>query len=133
MPSRLPRTATLTLLTVSPLALLAACAEKNSGGSDAESGAITVQATDDTCKLSRTSAPAGPVSFKVVNEGSRITEFYLYAPDGKVASKVEGIGPDTSRTMTVKTPGVRSPPPRSGGGESGHGQDGHPPQESPWP
>ncbi|BCK70161.1 hypothetical protein Srufu_041140 [Streptomyces libani subsp. rufus] len=104
MPSRLTRTATMTLLTVSPLALLAACAEKSgSGGSGAKSGAIRVQATDDTCKLSRTSAPAGPVSFKVVNEGSRITGFYLYAPDGKVAGELEGIGPDTSRTMTVKT------------------------------
>ncbi|MFD5396238.1 cupredoxin domain-containing protein [Streptomyces sp. NPDC127097] len=104
MPSRLTRTATMTLLTVSPLALLAACAEKSSGdGSDAKSGAITVRATDDACKLSRTSAPAGPVSFKVVNEGSRITEFYLFTPEGKVAGEVEGIGPGTSRTMTVKT------------------------------
>ncbi|MEU9111561.1 cupredoxin domain-containing protein [Streptomyces sp. NPDC048483] len=103
MPARLPRLAAIPLLAVAPLALLTACADKsNSDGSDAKSGAITVQAADDTCKLSRTSAPAGSIAFKIANEGSRITEFYVYSPEGKVVSEVEGIGPGTSRTMTVK-------------------------------
>ncbi|MEV0373135.1 cupredoxin domain-containing protein [Streptomyces sp. NPDC050636] len=102
MPHRLTRPATMAILAVGPLALLTACAEKSGDGGGAKSGAITVQATDDTCKLSRTSAPAGSISFKVANEGSRITEFYLYGPDDKVVSEVEGIGPGTSRTMTVK-------------------------------
>lgn len=78
-----------------------ACTQKSSGG-DGKSGAITLQAADDACELSQASAPAGAITFEVTNEGSKITEFYLYSPDKKVVSEVEGIGPGTSRTMTVK-------------------------------
>ncbi|TJZ54059.1 peptidase [Streptomyces piniterrae] len=102
-PTRLTPPATLALLAVGPLALLTACAEKApEAGGDAKSGAITVQATDDACKLSRTSAPAGSIGFKITNGGNKITEFYLFSPDNKVVSEVEGIGPGTSRSMTVK-------------------------------
>ncbi|TJZ42922.1 peptidase [Streptomyces piniterrae] len=87
-----------------PLALLTACAEKSGGGGDGKSGTINVRAGDDACELSRKTAAAGPIAFKVTNEGSKITEFYLYSPDGKVVSEVEGIGPGTFRTMTVKVP-----------------------------
>ncbi|MGP3949553.1 cupredoxin domain-containing protein [Streptomyces sp. 7N604] len=100
MTSRLIRPVAIALLTAGQLTLVTACAEK--GSSDAKSGAIAVKATDDACKLSRTSAPAGSIAFEVANEGSKITEFYLYGPDDKVISEVEGIGPGTSRTMTVK-------------------------------
>ncbi|MFE0257476.1 cupredoxin domain-containing protein [Streptomyces sp. NPDC059010] len=107
MPSALPRPAilTLTLLAVTPLTLLTACTQKADGsGSDGDgkSGAIAVRAADDACELSRTSAPAGAIAFEISNEGSKITEFYVYGPDKKVVSEVEGIGPGTSRTMTVK-------------------------------
>ena len=102
-PTRLARPATIALLAVGPLALLTGCAEKATGpGKDAKSGVITVQAADDACKLSRTSAPAGSIGFEITNGGDKITEFYLYSPDKKVVSEVEGIGPGTSRTMTVK-------------------------------
>ncbi|MGW2559883.1 cupredoxin domain-containing protein [Streptomyces sp. NPDC001514] len=102
MISRVARLAALALLAACPLALLTACAQKGSGGDVAKSGAITVRATDDACELSRTSAPAGSISFEITNEGNKITEFYLYSPEDKVVSEVEGIGPGTSRTMTVK-------------------------------
>ncbi|MCJ0873889.1 cupredoxin domain-containing protein [Streptomyces sp. AP-93] len=65
-------------------------------------GVIAVRAGGDACELSRTSAPAGSITFEVTNEGDKITEFYLYSPQGKVVSEVEGIGPGTSRSMTVK-------------------------------
>ncbi|MCX5447891.1 cupredoxin domain-containing protein [Streptomyces nigrescens] len=89
------------LLAAGALAALTGCAEKSQSG-DSKSGVIAVEATDDACKLSRTSAKAGPIAFKVSNQGSKITEFYLYGPDRKVVSEVEGIGPGTSRTMSVK-------------------------------
>ncbi|MBL1100914.1 cupredoxin domain-containing protein [Streptomyces sp. 205] len=94
------RPAALSLLAVTPLTLLTACAEK--GGDGGTSGAISVRAADDACELSRTSAPTGSIAFKITNEGSKITEFYLYSPDKKVVSEVEGIGPGISRTMKVK-------------------------------
>lgn len=100
MISRLPRPCALALLAVGPLTLLTACAEKSGG--DSGPRAIEVRAGDDACELSRTSAPAGSITFEVTNEGSKITEFYLYSPDNKVVSEVEGIGPGTSRTMTVR-------------------------------
>ncbi|MFG1665079.1 cupredoxin domain-containing protein [Streptomyces sp. Y7] len=100
--SPLIRPAALALLAVTPVTLLTACTQKGSSNGDGASGAIEVRATDDACELSRTSAPAGSIAFEVANEGSKITEFYLYSPGKKVVSEVEGIGPATSRTMTVK-------------------------------
>ncbi|RDI55773.1 cupredoxin domain-containing protein [Nocardia mexicana] len=87
--------------------LAVACTEK---GGDDGSGAIAVTNTDDSCELSRTSAPVGAITFEVRNKGTRITEFYLYTPDGKVVSEVEGIGPGLSRSMTVQVtePGTYS-------------------------
>lgn len=102
MPAHLPRPAVAALLATASLALLTACTQKGEGGADAGTGAIGVRASDTACTLSRTSAPAGSIAFEVTNEGDKITEFYLYGPAGKVVSEVEGIGPGTSRTMTVK-------------------------------
>lgn len=103
MTSALTRPAILTLLAVAPLASLTACTHKSgASGDDGKPGTITVRAADDACELSQTSAPAGAIAFEVTNEGSKITEFYLYSPDKKVVSEAEGIGPGTSRTMTVK-------------------------------
>ncbi|MFD7258864.1 cupredoxin domain-containing protein [Streptomyces sp. NPDC059874] len=96
------RSVVTTLLAVGTLITLTACTEKSAEGGDAKSGVIAVRAADDACELSRTSAPTGSISFEVTNEGDKITEFYLYSPAGKVVSEVEGIGPGTSRTMTVK-------------------------------
>ncbi|MEV8015987.1 cupredoxin domain-containing protein [Streptomyces sp. NPDC086554] len=101
MTLRMSQPMTAALLAAGALAALAGCTEKSDTG-DAKSGAIAVEATDDACKLSRTSAKAGPIAFKVSNEGDKITEFYVYGPDRKVVSEVEGIGPGTSRTMIVK-------------------------------
>lgn len=103
MPSlALPRPYALAL----PLALagvLTAC-----GGDDAASGSSTkveVLAGDDSCTLDRTDLEAGKVTFAVKNEGSKITEVYVYGEsDGeftKVVSEVENIGPGTSRDMVV--------------------------------
>ncbi|TXS41673.1 peptidase [Streptomyces sp. uw30] len=93
----------LALLAVAPLAFLTACTQKGGGSVDADnSGPIAVRAADDACEPSQTSAPDGAITFEVTNEGSKITEFYLYSPDKKVVSEVEVIGPGTSRTMTVK-------------------------------
>ncbi|GHB67759.1 hypothetical protein GCM10010377_68330 [Streptomyces viridiviolaceus] len=102
MTSRLPRTVALALLALSPLTLITACAEKTNSGGGAKAGVITVEATDDACKLSRTSAPSGSIAFEITNGGNKITEFYLFNPEGHIVSEVEGITPGISRKMTVK-------------------------------
>lgn len=101
MTSHLSRSTAIALLAAGAFTLVTACAEKPDSGST-KPGHITVAASDDACELSATSAPAGSIAFEVTNKGSKITEFYLFSPDGKVVSEVEGIGPGTSRTMKLK-------------------------------
>jgi iron uptake system component EfeO len=80
------------------LSSLAACG----AGQGTPPGTIPVEATDDACKVTPTTAPAGSITFAVTNKGTKITEFYLYGPDDKVISEVEGIGAGITRTMTLQ-------------------------------
>ena len=81
--------------------VLAACGSDSDGGSgDPAATTITVTATDTTCELSATSAPVGPVTFTVTNEGTEVTEFYLYDGDAVVA-EVENIAPGLTRDMAA--------------------------------
>ncbi|KAA5827095.1 iron uptake system protein EfeO [Saccharopolyspora hirsuta] len=80
-------------------ALLAGC-----GSQDVPDGAITVQAADDACTLSATSAPAGTVRFQVTNTGSQVTEFYLYGAGDRIISEVENIGPGLTRQLVAEVP-----------------------------
>ena len=111
------RATTLTaLLAATPL--LVACTQNadstssgssagSSGGSDT-AGTIRVTSTDDACDLSATRAPSGTVTFEVTNKGSSVTEFYLYAADGKrILGEVENIGPQLSRELVVSAPAGR--------------------------
>ena len=91
----------LTLLVAAPV--LGACAQNApTGAADTGSGSITVDARDDACDISADTAEAGPLVFHVTNNGSKVTEFYLYSADGKrIVGEVENIGPGLDRTLTV--------------------------------
>ncbi|QFZ16660.1 iron uptake system protein EfeO [Saccharothrix syringae] len=87
-------------LTAASLLLLAAC-----GGPETTAGAdgpIAVEATDDACKVARTSAKTGNVTFEVTNKGTKVTEFYLYAPGDRILGEVENIGPGLTRRLIVE-------------------------------
>ncbi len=79
----------------------------DSGGSGGSTVAIT--ATDDSCELDSVELPSGRTTFTVTNEGSSVTEVYVYGEDDgaytKVISEVENIGPGTSREMEVDLAG----------------------------
>ncbi|MDX6375693.1 MAG: iron uptake system component EfeO [Nocardioidaceae bacterium] len=99
-----------TLLAVACLAagpFLAACTE-NAGDGAADSGnprGLSVESTDDACKVSAASAPAGTLTFDVTNTGSQVTEFYLLGADGlRIVSEVENVGPSLNSEMTVDVP-----------------------------
>ena len=80
--------------------VLAACS--SDGASSENATAVAVSSTADACELSATSAPAGPVTFTVKNDGDETTEFYVYEEDGTtIVSEVENIGPGTSRDLKV--------------------------------
>ena len=81
------------------LTTLAACADD-----PAESGDLTVSASDDACKVSITDLDAGPQTFKVTNSGSKVTEFYVYAEGDRIMGEVENVGPGLSRDLVVDLP-----------------------------
>ncbi len=91
------------VVTVSLLALLAACgSSRESAGS---SPSVAVKATDTACELATTSLPSGMTHFAVTNAGNRITEVYVYGQQGdtfsKIVGEVENLGPGTSRGFDV--------------------------------
>jgi iron uptake system component EfeO len=83
---------------------LSACSvtESNKKDDDKSSGPISVTSSDKECELSSTTAGSGTLTFKVKNTGSKVTEFYLYAEDGKrIVGEVENIGPGLTRDLVV--------------------------------
>lgn len=85
--------------TVAALTAITACTAK----SDAKDGAaIQVTAADSTCKTSATSVPAGQVTLKIENTGSKATEVEILFPDDRIVSEKENIGPGTKYTLTAE-------------------------------
>ncbi|GAB2657797.1 iron uptake system protein EfeO [Prescottella soli] len=89
-------TSALALLAIAPLAL-AACTSKSS----AESEAITVTANDTTCDISANSGETGNTTFSITNNGSKVTEFYVYGDGDRVMGEVENVGPGLTRQLIV--------------------------------
>ena len=88
--------------------LVAACTENTDGSQTTDAGGsrtIEVTSTDDGCDLSATEAPSGTLTFRVANDGSAVTEFYLLGEDGqRIVGEVENIGPKLSRELVVSAP-----------------------------
>ncbi|MFG3045893.1 iron uptake system protein EfeO [Streptomyces sp. NPDC048241] len=81
------------------LTALSACTAK----SDAKDGdAIQVTAADAKCDTSAKSVPAGQVTLKIENKGSRATEVEIVFPDDRIVSEKENIGPGTKYTLTAE-------------------------------
>ncbi|MGL4306116.1 MAG: iron uptake system protein EfeO [Mycobacteriaceae bacterium] len=91
---------TLTAVTTLPLAFVA-CTSKDQGASE---GDITVTATDSSCELSSTSGKTGNSTFLITNNGSKVTEFYVYDTGQRVMGEVENIGPGLTRKLVVALP-----------------------------
>jgi len=87
-------------------AALAACGSSDSSGSGSGggSGAIAVDAKDTSCTVARTTADAGTLTFDVTNNGTRVTEFYVYGEGDRIMGEVENIGPGLKRTLRVEVP-----------------------------
>jgi iron uptake system component EfeO len=90
--------AALTILPLSACSLTESNKKKDGDGA----GPIKVTSSNDACELSTTTAGSGTLTFKVENTGSKVTEFYLYAEDGKrIVGEVENIGPGLTRDLVV--------------------------------
>jgi iron uptake system component EfeO len=89
------------LAVVAPLVLLTACSGENAAA-PAPGGPIAVEASDDACKVARSAADAGNITFEVSNKGSKVTEFYLYGEGDRIMGEVENIGPGLTRRLIVE-------------------------------
>ncbi|MFC4051157.1 iron uptake system protein EfeO [Actinomadura syzygii] len=83
------------------MSLLTACGGDDDAGA---AGAIPVTATDDSCEVGKTELTAGKTTFKVTNKGSKVNEFEVLKPDGKILAERENIGPGTSVDFVVNLP-----------------------------
>jgi iron uptake system component EfeO len=78
---------------------LTACSQKADTGA---AGTVKVTATDSKCQVSKVKFPAGQVSLAVKNQGSKVTEVYIYAPGDRIVTERENIGPGTSANVTAE-------------------------------
>ncbi|WP_181762818.1 iron uptake system protein EfeO [Rhodococcus spelaei] len=92
-------TTALALVAIAPLAL-AACTSK----SDETAESIAVTATDTTCDVAANTATAGTTTFSITNNGSKVTEFYVYGAGDRVMGEVENVGPGLTRQLIVNLP-----------------------------
>lgn len=95
----------IAVLTGAALALtVTACGQPADPGkaSSTSVDAIAVAAGDTTCDVARASAAAGALEFTVHNEGSKVTDFYLYGDGDHVIGEAERIAPGRTRTLHVQ-------------------------------
>lgn len=90
-------------LVVATGAALAGCTPKEPAQGGAAGGQeISVTATDSSCQVSKTEGTTGPVTFNVTNNGSKVTEFYVYDKGDRALGEVENIGSGISRKLIVQ-------------------------------
>ncbi|MFG2038393.1 iron uptake system protein EfeO [Dactylosporangium sp. NPDC048998] len=105
----MPKTRLLVLGAVPALALAVTGCGGGKTGDQAGTGAsgngkIAVTATDTECKLERTEAASGPVTFTISNKGAKVTEFYVYATGDRIVGEVENIAPGLTRELIIELP-----------------------------
>jgi iron uptake system component EfeO len=81
------------------LSVLSACGKDDAGSG--KDSAIKVTATDSSCEVGAKTGAAGATTFKMTNNGSQVNELEILAPDGKIVSERENIGPGTGAEITV--------------------------------
>jgi iron uptake system component EfeO len=77
-------------------------AEAPQNGDKAAPAAVTVNASDDACELSSTEGTTGANTFVITNNGSKVTEFYVYGAGERVMGEVENISPGLNRKLIVQ-------------------------------
>ncbi|MET0927886.1 MAG: iron uptake system protein EfeO, partial [Aeromicrobium sp.] len=96
--------AALGVITMTALSLAACASDPSESTSSSSSGELTVDATDSDCTVSAAKLDAGPSTFKVTNNGSKVTEFYVYADGDRIMGEVENVGPGLTRNLVVDLP-----------------------------
>lgn len=81
-----------------------ATAGAGASAAPAKGGPVAVAATDTECKVAVTEVAAGTSTFAITNGGTKVTEFYVYAPGDRVMGEVENIVPGLTREVIVELP-----------------------------
>jgi len=100
-----PRILTASLVAGLATFALVGCSTKESATSDSGKAAgpeVTVNATDSECVLSASTGGVGSTTFVVTNNGSKVTELYVYDKDDRVLAEVENISPGLQRQLAVE-------------------------------
>ncbi|GIH23795.1 lipoprotein [Acrocarpospora phusangensis] len=98
------------LLGALALATLTACGGTESaapaagGSAPAGNGKVAVAASDTACQVGTAEVAAGTSTFSITNGGSKVTEFYVYAPGDRVMGEVENIVPGLTRDLVIELP-----------------------------
>ncbi len=83
------------LVAAAAAVLVAAC-----GGTDG-TPVVQLTASNDSCVAATTELDAGKTTFRIRNDGDRVTEVYIYAKGDRVMTERENIGPGTSADLTA--------------------------------
>lgn len=88
---------------VAALSLVGCSAKKSdeSQGSAPAGTQVSVTATDTTCELSAAEGATGATTFAITNNGTKVTELYVYSKDGSVLAEVENVSPGLKRELSV--------------------------------
>lgn len=86
---------------------LTSCQAKDNESASTGDGAgapaeITVEASDTECTLSGTEGTTGANTFVITNNGTKVTEFYVYSAGERVMGEVENISPGLQRKLIVQ-------------------------------
>jgi iron uptake system component EfeO len=76
----------------------------DSSAAPGKPGKITVAASDTDCKVGVAQVAAGTSTFSITNGGSKVTEFYVYAPGDRVMAELENIVPGLTRDLIAELP-----------------------------
>ncbi|WP_061295371.1 iron uptake system protein EfeO [Herbidospora cretacea] len=93
-------------LALAGLAALTACSAGEPGAAAPAKapGKVSVAASDTACDVGVTEIAAGTSTFAITNGGSKVTEFYVYAPGDRVMAEVENIVPGLTRELIAELP-----------------------------
>ena len=75
--------------------------DKNNSNASGAAAEINVTATDTTCEVSKSDANTGATTFAITNNGTKVTEFYVYGEGARVMGEVENISPGLQRKLVV--------------------------------
>lgn len=92
---------TAAALTVSGCSAKESAKESASPEKAASAAQVTVNATDTACTPSVSEGKTGTTSFAVTNNGTKVTELYVYGKANSVLAEVENISPGLRRELTV--------------------------------